>query len=53
MMFPIAYRQVCVYCEKVTNAYVCEPCGEYDGVMTFAQAAEYMPEVFGYLVEEI
>lgn len=53
MIFPIAYRQVCVYCGTVTDTFSCSPCGEYDGVMTFAQAAEYMPEEFGYLMEEL
>jgi len=53
MTFPIAYNQVCVYCGTVLDGYVCTKCNEYDGVMTFADAAEYMPEEFGYLVEEL
>ena len=50
MNFTIDYGYVCVYCETVLNTHICTLCNEYDGVMTFAQAAEYLPEDFGYLV---
>lgn len=45
---------VCVFCGMIaTSIFICWNCNEYKGIMSFEDAAEYMPEDFGYLVEEL
>lgn len=46
---------VCVFCGMICNSDipVCWNCNEYKGIMSFEDAAEYMPDEFGYLVEEL
>jgi hypothetical protein len=43
-------KTICIYCGKDPGAYICRTCNEYDGIVTYADAAKYMPEEFGHLV---
>lgn len=44
---------VCIYCGKMVDGYVCLICNEYDGVMPLDVAAVEYPEEFGWAVEAI
>jgi hypothetical protein len=42
---------ICIFCEKIVDAPVCWNCNEYKGIMSFEDASNEYPEIFGYLVE--
>jgi hypothetical protein len=42
---------VCIFCEKIVDVPVCWNCNEYKGIMSYEDAANEYPEIFGYLVE--
>jgi hypothetical protein len=46
-------EKVCVYCTTITSSPICFVCNEYDGLMDLADAAEYLPEVFEYLLKVV
>ena len=46
-------EQICIYCGQFVDNFVCEVCNEYDGVMSIEDAAAYLPDELGYLVEEL